>query len=101
MTSQPQPRNNTAKGNQASPGFEPDSVSDLHSEVSNEASTRRRFLQSTVGATVADLVSATGFDFVTPRRATAQTQIGPDAALQELPWSDRRGFRLRWLARDR
>ena len=49
-----------------------------------EDSSRRRFLQATVGGTVVGLMTAAGMEFVTPRRALAQTTLSPDAALQEL-----------------
>lgn len=84
MTSQPEPGNDAPKRNQTSPGLEPSSGCGLHSEASNEASTRRRFLQATLGATAAGLVSAAGVELVTPRRTLAQTKLSPDAALQEL-----------------
>jgi carbonic anhydrase len=61
-----------------------DSFCGLDPGVSKKDSSRRRFLQMTVGGTAAGLVSAAGMDFVTPRRALAQTTLSPDASLKKL-----------------
>jgi carbonic anhydrase len=63
---------------------ESSSLCDLYPNVSNEGSSRRRFLQMTIGGTVAGLVTVAGMEFVTPRPTLAQTTLSPDAALQEL-----------------
>jgi len=52
--------------------------------TNDEDASRRRFLQMTMGGTVAGLVTAAGLQFVTPRTILAQTTLSPDAALQEL-----------------
>jgi len=52
--------------------------------TSNHNSSRRRFLQMTVGGTVAGLTTAVGIEVVAPQRLRAQTALSPDAALQEL-----------------
>ena len=78
MISQSSPGNDTAKRDQSC------SVGGLHASVPNESSSRRRFLQMTVGGTVAGLTTAAGIEFLTPRRVLGQTTLSPDAALQEL-----------------
>src|SRR4030088_3157252 len=83
MTSQSHP-NEATKRNRTTPDFETSSVGGLHPSESNEGSSRRRFLQMSVGGTVAALVTAEGIGFVTPRRTLAQTTLSPDAALQDL-----------------
>jgi carbonic anhydrase len=84
MASQPHPNSEAAKWNHIAVGFEPSPDCSPYSKVSIEAPTRRRFLQATVGATAAGLVSAAGMNLVTPRQVLAQTKLSPDAALQEL-----------------
>src|SRR5882672_3966770 len=78
MISQSSPGNDTTKHKESS------SIPGLPPSVPNESSSRRRFLQMTVGGTVAGLTTAAGIEFVTPRRVLGQTTLSPDAALQEL-----------------
>jgi carbonic anhydrase len=52
--------------------------------LSNEVSSRRGFLQMTLGGTVAGLVTAAGMELASPHRALAQSTLSPDAALKEL-----------------
>ena len=78
MISQSSPSNDTTKHNESS------SIPGLPPSVPNESSSRRRFLQMTVGGTVAGLTTAAGIEFVTPRRVLGQATLSPDAALQEL-----------------
>ena len=84
MTSHSAPRSDTTKSNQTSPGFESSSARGLHPNLRNKDSSRRRFLQMSVGGTAAGLAAVAGVEFVTPRRTLAQTTLNPDAALQEL-----------------
>ncbi len=58
--------------------------------VSDMASSRRRFMQMALGATLAGSVTAAGMEFVTPRPVLAQSTLTPDAALQELMDGNRR-----------
>jgi carbonic anhydrase len=51
---------------------------------SNESSSRRGFLQMTLGGTVAGLVTAAGIELASPHRVLAQSTLSPDAALKEL-----------------
>jgi carbonic anhydrase len=53
-------------------------------------SSRRRFLQTTIGGTLAGLVTAAGVELATPHPVLAQSKLGPDAALQELVDGNRR-----------
>jgi carbonic anhydrase len=76
--------NDTTKSNETTPRFESSSACGLPPSVSNKDSSRRRFLQMTVGGTAAGLATAAGMEFAMPRRVLAQTTVSPDAALQEL-----------------
>ena len=58
--------------------------------ISDKDSSRRRFLQMTMGGTLAGLITAAGMKFATPRPALAQSKLSPDAALQELMDGNRR-----------
>jgi len=58
--------------------------------LSNEDSSRRRFLQMTMGGTLAGMAAAAGMEFAAPRPLLAQTTLTPDAALQELMDGNRR-----------
>jgi carbonic anhydrase len=66
------------------PIVEPLSFRGLHPGPGNEASSRRRFLQMSVGGTVAGLVSASGAALLSPNPTLAQSTLSPDAALREL-----------------
>jgi carbonic anhydrase len=72
------------------PALGPSSVYSLRHRVSNEDSSRRGFFKMAMGGAVAGLVTASGMEFVAPRRGLAQTPLGPDAALQELMDGNRR-----------
>ena len=61
-----------------------------HTSFSDRDSSRRRFLQMTMGGTLAGLVTAAGVEFATPRPVLAQSKLSPDAALQELMDGNRR-----------
>jgi hypothetical protein len=75
--------NNTRQCNQT-PVPESSSACGLHPNVPSDNSSRRRFLQMSVGGTVAGLTTAVGIEVVAPHRVLAQTALSPDAALQEL-----------------
>src|SRR5271156_6597288 len=47
-------------------------------------SSRRGFLQMTLGGTLAGLATAAGVEFATPHPVLAQSKLSPDAALKEL-----------------
>jgi carbonic anhydrase len=51
---------------------------------SNQDSSRRGFLQMTLGGTVAGLVTAAGIELASSHRVLAQSTLSPDAALKEL-----------------
>jgi carbonic anhydrase len=51
---------------------------------------RRRFLQTALGGVTAGLVTAAGVEFASPRPVRAQSNLSPDAALQELMDGNRR-----------
>ncbi len=55
----------------------------------NQESSRRRFLQMTLTGTVTGLAAVAGLEF-SGERALAQSQLSPDAALQELMDGNRR-----------
>jgi len=57
---------------------------------SDRGSSRRRFLQMTMGGTLTGLVTAAGVEFAMPRPVLAQSNLSPDAALQELMDGNRR-----------
>lgn len=58
--------------------------------VPDKASSRRSFLQATVGSTLAGVITAAGMEFATPRAVLAQSTLSPDAALQQLMDGNRR-----------
>ena len=73
----------------------------LSSAVSNEDSSRRRFLRMTLGGTVAGLLTATGMELASPRQALAQSTLSPDAALKELMDGNQRFTSNRLTAHER
>lgn len=58
--------------------------------ISEEDSSRRRFLQIAAGGTLTSLVTAAGVEFATPHPVPAQSKLSPDAALKELMDGNRR-----------
>src|SRR5271155_634594 len=52
--------------------------------LSVDESSRRGFLQMTMGGTLAGLVGAAGMQFAIPHPVLAQSKLSPDAALKEL-----------------
>ena len=77
---------------------ESSSACGLHPNVPSDNSSRRRFLQMSVGGTVAGLTTAVGIEVVAPHRVLAQTALSPDAALQELMDGNKRFTALRLTA---
>jgi carbonic anhydrase len=73
-----------SKSGQSDPPVESFSVSGSPSSEPHQDSSRRRFLQMTLGGTAAGLATAAGMKFTTPARVLAQSVLSPDAALQEL-----------------
>src|ERR1700675_1848982 len=84
MNSQYHSSNNKPKNGQTDPAVETFSACGPHSSLPHQDSSRRRFLQFTLGGTAAGLATAAGMEFVTPTRVLAQSVLSPDAALQEL-----------------
>lgn len=89
MTSQTHQRKDASKQNLGAPSLEFSSLCGLHPSMANEDSSRRRFLQMTVGA-IAGLSTAAGMELVTPSTTLAQTTLTPDGALQELMEGNKR-----------
>src|SRR5882672_8545409 len=58
--------------------------------ASDKSSSRRRFLRTAIGGTLAGSAMAAGMDLAAPGSASAQSQLTPDAALQELTDGNRR-----------
>ncbi|MDE3136297.1 MAG: carbonic anhydrase [Acidobacteriota bacterium] len=58
--------------------------------LSTAPSSRRSFLQTIAGGTVAGLASAAGLEILKPRPVLAQSTLTPDAALRELMEGNRR-----------
>ena len=90
MTSAFHPRIDTEERNRTTSGFESSSVCGLDPSVSNDDSSRRRFLKMAVGGTVAGMATAAGMEFATPHRVLAQTTLSPDGALEELMAGNKR-----------
>jgi hypothetical protein len=62
----------------------------LETCISDEDSSRRRFLQLAIGGTLTSLVTVAGKEFAMPHPVRAQSKLSPDAALQELMDGNRR-----------
>jgi carbonic anhydrase len=84
MTSQSDSSNNATNRDRPDSSVKSVSPGGARPGASSEGSSRRGFLQMTVGGTVAGLATAAGMEFATPRRALAQSVLSPEAALQEL-----------------
>ena len=84
MTSQSDPGSDATKPNQSDRSIESSPLGGARPGALNEVSSRRGFLQMTVGGTVAGLATAAGMELVAPRQASAQATLSPEAALQEL-----------------
>jgi carbonic anhydrase len=78
------PRKPAIGNGEASPAEKCRSGEDLEARTAASESSRRRFFQMALGGTVAGLATARGIEFATPRPVLAQSNITPDAALQEL-----------------
>jgi carbonic anhydrase len=61
-----------------------------YSCIIDKDSSRRRFLHTAIGGTLASLITAAGVEFAAPQPALAQSKLSPDAALQELMDGNRR-----------
>jgi carbonic anhydrase len=79
-------------------GHEP-SDGTAQSHRPRENSSRRGFLRTAIGGSVAGLIAGAGMDLVTPQPVLAQSKLSPDAALQELMDGNRR-FISRHLTSD-
>jgi carbonic anhydrase len=91
MISSLDPKDDATKCNGTTPGMEPSSsMHSLLPGVPNAGASRRRFLQTTVGGTMAGLMTAAGMEFAASRPLLAQTTLSPDAALRELMDGNRR-----------
>ena len=84
MTSQSDPGKNATNRNRPEPDVDSSPSGAARAGSSNDVSSRRSFLQMTVGGTAAGLATAAGMEFVTPRQALAQSALSPEAALQGL-----------------
>src|SRR5580692_9517376 len=56
----------------------------VETPISDKNSSRRQFLQTATGGTVAGLLTAAGMELAAPDSVIAQSALSPDAALQEL-----------------
>jgi hypothetical protein len=84
MNSQYHSSNDKPKNGQTDPAVETFCACGSHSSLPRQDSSRRRFLQMTLGGTAAGIATVSGMEFVTPTRVSAQSMLSPDAALQEL-----------------
>ncbi len=82
MTFHFHPRIDAAKHDLIAP--DPESSCAGRPNQMKEESSRRKFLQLTVGGTLAGIATVAGRELVTPRSTLAQTALSPEAALQEL-----------------
>ena len=98
MNSQYHSSNDKQKNGQTDPAVETFAACGSHSSPPRQDSSRRRFLQLTLGGTAAGLATATGTEFVTPTRVFAQSVLSPDAALQELVDGNKRFTSVRLTA---
>jgi carbonic anhydrase len=84
------PGDDATKHDPATLDNESSSPGNVHQKPATEDSSRRRFLQTTMGGTFAGLVTAAGMELVIPRPTLAQTTLNPDAALRELMEGNKR-----------
>ena len=85
MTSPFHPKSGDTKSTEAKSLDDAASALDgLQTGVSNEDSSRRRFLQRVMGGTAAGMAAVTGIELATGQRVLAQSTLTPHAALQEL-----------------
>jgi carbonic anhydrase len=59
-------------------------IASLEARIPQKSSSRRGFLQTAAGGTVAGLLTAVGMEFASTDSVQAQSTLSPDAALQEL-----------------
>lgn len=98
MNSQYHSSNDKPENGQTDPAVETFSACGSHASPPPQDSSRRRFLQLTLGGTAAGLATTTGMEFVTPTRVLAQSVLSPDAALQELVDGNKRFTSVRLTA---
>jgi carbonic anhydrase len=84
MNSQYDSCNGKTKTGQTETPDETSSGCGSHSSLPHHDSSRRKFLQMTLGGTAAGFAAAAGMELATPTRVSAQSVLSPDAALQEL-----------------
>jgi len=60
------------------------SDTNIETPIPQKNSSRRGFLRTAAGGTLAGLLTATGVEFAAPNSVQAQSTLSPDAALQEL-----------------
>jgi hypothetical protein len=75
MTSHNHPKKDKTSSKQTAQGIESSSFCGLLPNDLVEDASRRRFLQMTVGGTVAGMVTAAGVDIAAPRMIFAQTGL--------------------------
>ena len=81
------PKNDASQLNQTSPDSESSSTCGSQPSLSNEGTSRRKFLQMAAGGAVAGLVTSAGIEFmelVASSSALAQSTLTPEMALKEL-----------------
>lgn len=98
MNSQYHSSNDKPRNGQTDPAVETFSACGSHASPPPQDSSRRRFLQLTLGGTAAGFATATGMEFVTPARVFAQSVLSPDAALQQLVDGNKRFTSVRLTA---
>jgi carbonic anhydrase len=84
MNSQYDSSKDKTQNGETNPAVEPFSTCESHASATYKDSSRRRFLQMTMGGTAAGLAVAAGVELAAPPRALPQSTLSPDAALQEL-----------------
>jgi len=62
----------------------------VETRISDNDSSRRQFLQTATGGTVAGLLTVAGIELAAPHSVVAQSALSPDAALQELMKGNKR-----------
>src|SRR6516164_5933523 len=76
-------------GQKTPPGQSSSAERGVETSAWNQDASRRRFMQRTMGGALAGLAAA-GLEFATPRSLLAQSNLSPDAAVEELMAGNRR-----------
>jgi carbonic anhydrase len=84
MTGLPFTRKTSSLGSQGTRSMQFSRVGGIETRMANSESSRRRFLQMSMGGTLAGCVTAMGIEFSGAHPVLAQSKLSPDAALQEL-----------------